>query len=167
MIYFPPPSPFSWGTKVSGMLGRCYQGADIPTLEQRSSQVDGAGLDCTVPLSVSEMLDHKHMPPQSLPATPHMLTSVPGNLCYSRKELKPEVGKAPAPGEAFLQQAHHSTSSWKHTARGSDDKERTACKAQETECDHRCVELSSSVSYLKHPHTVGRCSNPLTIAEVG
>lgn len=165
---FPSSFPFLLGYEglnPRSQLGRCYQGADIPTFKQRSSQVDGAGLDCAVPLSVSGMLGHKHMPPQSLPATPHMLTSVPGNLCYSERSSNQKwVKQLPRSrhlGKPFSSTAHHSTSSWKHTARGSDDKERTACKAQETECDHRCVEPSSSASYLKHPHTVGRCTNPL------
>lgn len=105
------------------------------------------------------------------PATPHMFTSVPGNLCYSERSSNQkwvkQLPRGQHLGKPSFSTAHHSTSSWKHTARGSDDKERTACKARETECDHRCVEPSSSASYLKHPHTVGRCSNPLTIAEVG
>lgn len=129
------------------MLGRCYQGVDILTFEQRSSQVDGAGLDRAVPLSVSGMPNHKHMPPQSLPATPHTLTSVPGNLCYSeRRSNQKWVKQLPRGqhlGKPSSSTGHHFTSSWKHTARGSDDKERTARKAQETESDHRCVEPST------------------------
>lgn len=109
------------------MLGRCYQGADTPTFEQRSSQVDGAGLDCAVPLSGSGMLDHKHMLPQSHPATPHTLTSVPGNLCYSERSSNQKwVKQLPHSrhlGKPSSSTAHRSTSSGKHTVRGSGDRE--------------------------------------------
>lgn len=128
---FPSSFPFSPGvrrvkTKVSGMLGRCYQGADTPTCEQRSSQVDGACLDCAVPLSGSGMLDHKHMLPQSHPATRHTLTSVPGNLCYSERSSNQKwVKQLPHSrhlGKPSSSTAHHSTSSGKHSW-GSDDRE--------------------------------------------